>query len=462
VILPDAAADPEPLLGTIHLITVLSKLDVKETKIAGRAVSHLEEGPVRIAWWIEGKHIVLTVGTDKPEEVVKRLDSKDAPRLTATALFKRVRGFDKFETAARAFVDTAALVKFAGSRGKDVTKLLADLGLDGLKSVVFYSGFDGDAARSLAEIEAPGPRKGLLALGGNKPFRLSDVPALPEDVTGWSMANFNFTTLHDTTVTAAGDVMELVSPENRPNVKEVLKKADDLLGISIRDDLLAALGDRVVTYNSPAEGPLSLGQTFLIQVKDAKKLQAALDQAIKSLAAKTEADVTVVKKTYHGVDVREVHFQQQGFIFLPSYAIYKDWLVFGYYPQQVHGFILRADGKLPVWKPSTRVAGSLDRLPGEFGAVMYADPRPTLKQLLSIAPLIAGTINSFQKDFQLDVGSLPNAHEAASHLFPNVTVVTDDGTTIRVETRASLSLPFDANGLDLYAAFILFSFGVRF
>jgi hypothetical protein len=157
--------------------------------------------------------------------------------------------------------------------------------------------------------------------------------------------------------------------------------------------------------------------------------------------------------------MREVHVAQQGFFFVPSYVIYKDWLVIAPFPQQVQGFILRARGDLEAWKPSERVQKSLAELPKEFISISYDDPRPTVKEVLSIAPLIAGTANSFTPDSKFEVGSLPNAQEATEHLFPNVSVTSDDGKTLRLETRASLALPVDVTGLDTYVLFGLFTVG---
>ena len=53
-----------------------------------------------------------------------------------------------------------------------------------------------------------------------------------------------------------------------------------------------------------------------------------------------------------------------------------------------------------------------------------SDPRPTIKQLLTIAPIVAGLLHSFVPNSPIEVGALPNATEATRHLFPNVTVVT--------------------------------------
>src|SRR5206468_2878027 len=137
---------------------------VKTKKLEGRTVHSVNADPVQIAWWVEGRHAVFTAGTDAPEAVIKRLADKAQPRLTDHALFKKVQGFKEFETGARAFVDAAGLMKVARTRGKDVEKLLTDLGLDGLRGVTLWSGFDGPASRSVVEIDMPGPRKGLLAL----------------------------------------------------------------------------------------------------------------------------------------------------------------------------------------------------------------------------------------------------------------------------------------------------------
>lgn len=167
--------------------------------------------------------------------------------------------------------------------------------------------------------------------------------------------------------------------------------------------------------------------------------------------------MTLKKKSYHGVEMREVHVTQQGFIFVPSYAIYKGWLVVAPFPQQVQGYILRAKGDLAAWKPDQRVQKSLEELPKEFISVSYSDPRPSVKEVLSIAPLIGGTVNSFTPGSKFEVGSLPNAQEATQHLFPNVSVTTDDGKTLRLETRASLQLPFDVTGLDAYLLFGFFA-----
>mgnify|MGYP001202705801 CR=1 FL=1 len=151
LILPGLGEKPEPLFGALRLGIGLGNGKIKDEKIAGRTVASLDLSPIHVAWWAEGKHAVVAIGTDKPEAVVKNMTAKDRAPLSDSPLFKRVAGFDKFETSARSFVNVAAFVKLGAQRNKEVGKILEDLGLNGLRSLVMYSGFEGRAERGLVE-----------------------------------------------------------------------------------------------------------------------------------------------------------------------------------------------------------------------------------------------------------------------------------------------------------------------
>jgi hypothetical protein len=456
-VLPTGILQFDALAGALRLGAALGKVDVKERKISGRDVASLDLEGIFLTWWIEGKHVMLTLGTDAPDVAVRTIAEGKHPRLTEAPLYRRIKGFDKFETAARAYIDMASLVRLGLGRGGDVRKLLDDLGLEGLQSLVFYSGFDGRAERSLVEWDMAGSRKGVFSLVAGKPFGLSELPPLPPDVVSWSMSNFDLVALHDLGFKTAENVVRLIFPDQVAKVEEVRKQANVLLGISLRDDLFAAMGGRIVQYSSPAEGPFTLGQTFLFKVKDPAKLQGAIEQAVKNLAGLSGTTVKIKKRPYRGVDLRLVQLQVPGFPFVPTYAVTGDWLVVGFFPQQVEGFVARSKGVMPAWKPSPDVADSLQKLPREFISISYSDPRASLKTLLSIAPLIGGTIASTSPEMNFDVGSLPNAQEVTRHLFPNLSVTTDDGKTLRSESRNSLELGFDLSGIDTYTLFFLFA-----
>jgi hypothetical protein len=457
LIIPNAADQPKPLFGVVGISAGLSGVEAKDEKINGTDVRHVQIEEVFINCFAAGEHLLLTIGTDKPAESVTRAKAKDS-RLTSHPLFRRVSGFNQFETGARAFVDVASLVARAKSRGANVGKFLDDLGIEGLKDVVLYSGFDNDCDRGLIEAELPAERKGLVKMLVGQPFTLADAPPIPQDATSWSTTRFEVSSFYDVALATIENIVRLVSADDLPKVRELSKQADELLDVDLRNELFASLGDRFAMYSSPADGPFSLGQVFLFRVKDGPKLHGALNKAIKGLGRLSGMEINISKQEYHGADLRQISIRQQGFFFVPTFTVYKDWLAVSYFPQPVQGFVRRANGELPTWKPDERTEASLAKLPKEFVSVSVTDPRPTVRQVLSIGPLIAGLVKSFTPDLKLDVGSVPNTHEATRHLFPNVSVVTVKDNMLRVESRSSLDLPIDLSGIDTYGIFAILAF----
>ncbi len=465
LILPNVGEKAKPVLGSLRLIVNLAKGKIKEHKFGSRVVSHVsgpEDVPVHLSWWLENGHTIIHIGPHGPEKAMKRWDDKTRARLPENALYKRVKGFNQFTTSARAFVDVTPLIKLASTRGPEVAKLLDELGINGLKSLVMYSGFAGESERGLIEMEMPAPRRGVLGLFRGKTFKFSDVPALPPDVVSWSMVSLDAGTFYDVALQTAEAVTRVLSPDTVPLVKGIPTLVNTALGLDLRKDLLAALDDQAVGYTSPSEGPLTLGQVVLLKVKDADKVKESLELIIKAVARLSSLDIQLKKRTYRGVETREVRVRQQGFVFVPTYAIHKGWLCIAFFPQPVQGFIARSNGDMAAWKPSLKVRSLLDELPREVVSISYSDPRPTLTQVLSLGPIIGGAVRSFNPETNFEVGSIPNAQEVTRFLFPNVSVATVDNRFVRLESRASLPLPVDLAGIDTYGFFLLFSFARAF
>jgi hypothetical protein len=483
LILPGAGANAGPFFSAIRLYALANNLEVKAGTFAGRSVQYLDfsgvptpvatrkpvlgnrkaavkapaarPGAVYLAWWVEGTHAVLALGTQPPEALVHRLQEK-GPRLTDKPLFQRVRAFKEFETGIRGFIDAASLVQTAGGV-PFVSPILDAWGLRGFKSAVLHMGFDGEFTRTVAELEMQSPRKGILRAFGGKPFSLADLPPVPPDAQQFVMLNLNLPDVLD----AAGEALASL-PGGAAAFQEYLKAVNEALDVNVRTDLLGSLGQRAVVYSSPADGVL-FSQVALIEVKEPRKLTAGLDRALKSL--QIGGSIRVKKRSFRGTDIRQIYLKgATGFPYVPAVAVYKKWLVVAFSPQGVQGFILRATGELPAWKPEPQVEAALARLPKQFTLLSVSDPRPTVRQGLAIVPLAVSFASQVPGGGEpvLDVGTLPNTHLAVKHLFPNTMVWTDDGTRVRIDSRGSLELPFGFTGLDSYgilAVSLFFRFG---
>lgn len=440
----------------LRMAAALGKVSVKESKTDGRAVTEIDPkstAPVRIAWWPEGNHLVFTLGTADLSHTVG-LAARKRPSLLEHPLYKSLAGFKKYETAARGFVDLERVTKLAGIY-PPAGKLIDQLGLRTLKSVTAQFGFEGRQQRSTVVVNFAGPRQGIwAALASGKDLDLAQLPPIPPDVTGFQAVQVDFPAVYDAVLQAIAGISEAVAPEQKLAFPVLQAGVDQALGFDMKKDLLGTLGPTVLFYTSPAEGPLSLGFSVVIQVKDAAKLQESLSTLYRSLPAALGADISVKKQSFRGVDLQVLRFAQQGFFLLPTLAIHNDWLVLGLFPQNVQGFIMRNSGKYSAWKPSAQTEQTLAaaRKLAPNGRVLslgVSDPRPSFNQLCTVAPFVGGLANSFAPG-SFDVSKIPNAQSITEPLFPNVSMVVDDGDGIRMESYDSFSLPLNIASSDSF------------
>jgi hypothetical protein len=207
-------------------------------------------------------------------------------------------------------------------------------------------------------------------------------------------------------------------------------------------------------FQSPTEGLSVFGTVFCVSLKDPAKIKSVSDRINRGLEDIASAPIKVRKKMLRGVEIRELYSRGFGII-TPTYAFVDDWIVVALHPQAVQGFILRSKGELEKWKPDAATAARLAKLPADGCGLQFCRPESTAQNLCVVGPLIIGQLSLFNRFNQsesdydpIDVGLIPNGHEAAKHLFPNLTVTRDDGKSIRIEVNESLSVPGEFIGLE--------------
>lgn len=487
VMVPNVGDRAEALYGTLRLVARQTDAKLDAFEHAGRKGFRVEiprDGPIEpnLAWWTDGGHFVLYVGTRKPREIIDEMEAaKKTGGVTANALYKRAAGLGKFESVTRGYADTGALVgllkSLAGPFVPGLRERLDATGISNFKAVVFSSGFEGKESRALYELDAPGERKGIAKVLKKEPLGLADLPPLPSDVSRFSALRVDPAATYD----AALGLIEFASfkdqfgPEDgkKPIAQQIQdrkdflrREADKFLGITVADDLMPHLGDKLVIYQSPTEGLSVFGTVFCVSVKDAGKVWSATARIQGALENVANSPIKVKKRVVRGVETREFHSRGFGVV-VPTYAIVGDWLVVGGNPQLVQGMILRHKGELPKWKPDDATAKRLAGMEPGCG-LQFCDPRGTASNLCTIGPLflagvsnLAGRFGSGEEDFEpIDVGIIPNSHELTRHLFPNLTVTRDDGKTIRIEVNESFSLPLEVIGAEPAAFGLAITFGL--
>ena len=455
LVFPEGGRDESraAILGGVRLIGLLSKSKVKETKVDGRTtLSFPVEDSVTLHCWQESNHVVMTIGTEKPDHTLDLVRGK-RKSLDESPLWRNLKNFKEYETYAGGFVDIQKLLTLIGKELPIATAVTKSLGLDGLEHVSFHLGVEGKYQRStfLAGISK---RRGLLRMvETNSTVAWKDMPPLPPDAAVAIMSQFNWATGYEGLTEAITDVAQIFGQGD--TARQALKRLDQTLGFDVKGDLLGALDSKFVVYSSPSEGPLALGTTLAIRVKNRQKLQASLDRLGKTLSGALGADIELGRKPYEQGALYMLQANVRGNPFQPAIWINDDWAVFGLFPQSVQGFVARLKGGHRSWKIPANAkdvyAKALSTANGRrIAGVTISDPRPTTRQLLSIAPVATRLIGSFTGANGIDISVIPNSQMVTDKLVPNVTIVTDDGKTLRYDSHASLPMPLHMGGLELY------------
>jgi hypothetical protein len=452
LIAPNAPAKPFQELVDYMAQEAHAKVEVRT--IGTQAVRVIEAGPVRLVGRATDGHAVLQVTT---RSVAELLEAKDDTLLTSPQ-YKELTAFKEFPTHTRFFLDLPAVLKVVKTLPmKEIQAVLDVIGLDGVQSVRYWGGYDGLAQRDRLDVVTNGPRKGLLGLWNATPFTLKDLPALPPSLTGFTVGTLDGAKLYDTIWDAANLLTQTFEPQALPQLKQGLQEAERELGFNLHDDLLATFKGIYAAYAAENEGIFGLGGTIAVQVKDEKKLQATLEKLAALAKKASRQDVSITQKQYRSATLYELRVKAEGMIFAPTYTFHKGYFVVSLYPQAVTGYIARADGALPAWKPEPALQASLDKLPGKFVGLQMNDPRPSVQTLFTLLPLGTAAARGFVPGFDFDVSTIPNVQAVNQHLFPNIIVTTDDGKTIRDDRLTSMDLPPLDSPTGLFMAFGMLS-----
>jgi hypothetical protein len=459
------AAKLAPGLDQIAKAATNGQAEFQTKTIQGRKVtSTMVPGgpPIEIGWWTEGNHLVIAGGMNAIENAIAVATGK-TPNITTNPLWKKYRGKADFEVTFVGWADFGALRKKFGPMplpvpGADPTQppltanaVLKTLGLDTLGALAVQSGYKGRSMWSETTLEAPGPKRGLLALADQKAIKLTDLPPLPFSTNGFYAGSSDWSKMYDDIVKLAKDVSAFGPPGSGAQVDAAIASVPQLIGINPKKDLFDPLGNVVCVYGDTRQGSFGMGIGLVLKVDDPQTLRSTLNDLAGMAAEKIPADDLTIRRTKkHGRDI--ITFEIAGGAFNPSFAVDDDWLAIGLFPQTVEAFLLRLDDKLSVWKPSSSYRDGFAEMPKEFTSLTVSDPRKSYRTIMGWAPMLMGFMMSGAKqqgilaeDAQapVSVADLPPAEQVARPLFPNMLMTTVDDEGIHWTSRSSLpSIPF--------------------
>lgn len=450
------AHDAGPHVGVLDELAKSLPPDVsfQSMKIGKRLITKglIPDTPgVEISWWAEGEHVMLTIGIDASTAALAVVDGT-SPNFASTAHAKQLAAKVDYDRVALGWMNFAAIQKRFGDiplpgGEQTVGQVLKTIGLSSLNTVLLQSGYKGRSLWSTMDIDAPGPRTGLLGLSGQSTMTLADLPPLPVDNVGFYAQSVSLSTAYDEVLGLVRNIAKLGPPNSAEEVEGYLEQMPELLGCDLRNDFLAALGPVQCVYSDLNQAVFGADYALAVQVKDAVKLRATIGKLLDHAAEQIPPQFfTVIKRQRHGREL--ITLQIGGGSFNPTLTIDDKWLGLGLSSQSAESFAMRLSGDLPSWKPNAETMESLATVPNEFAAVSVGYPRQTIRGLVAAAPFLIGLAETGVNQaslfgaippIQLPKTSieLPPAELVVKPLFPNVSFAVIDEAGIHWTTRSS-------------------------
>jgi hypothetical protein len=484
-----------------HLVGLLAALDDEVTftnatagSLSYRTYKNPHENDVSLGYM--GNVFFCAIGTKTPGQLVAVTAAKSLKaNKKFAANFKVVDG-ENVQFAM--YVDVDAVQKNvekvleAGgpnppTKGKtweqELQRFAQALGVEKIASVAGTTRVVDRGMLTKVRLQTPAPHTGLLLPLAGKPLQDADLAGVPAD------ADFVLaTTLSaDALYTELRRVIKTLDEDADKDFARELGEVEDEFGVSLKKDILANLGDRCVLASAPSLGGFLTGTVLIVQVKDAKKLQAGiakLETAIRKKLTPPPPQPTGFTCPMHthlsipapgkcpmcGMDlmpadrlrrsrrgppasletvkvgrtqIRYVAFSTRDPIpFAPAWAIHKDKLYIAGWPQVIQTAI-ESPTRTPITQdPAFRKARA--KVGANASILLYANYPRIVRQVYNWGLLgwtAGANVLPQEMGIQARPDWLPALSKLEKYLWPQVGAVSADAKGITFEGYGSLPAP---------------------
>ncbi len=390
----------------------------------GKAQFHIipMAGPsARFQWAIIDGYLVLTVGERIPKLIVDGLNKGEG--ITTNPRFVHASGRVRVARPSfRSYIDINRCVKLATGLGAlQATPMLELLGVTGLEALATENGLEGDGFASRSVLTTTG-RKGIFSFIDDRGLTDSDLAIVPRDTAFATITRLSIPKLIEQSLRmfAKAQPREVAALE-----QHTLGPLRDLLGLDLRHDLIAHLGDTIALFDAQAnKGSMLNGMTLTISLADKDAFQPSFAKLMKRLTelapkkipsqrGRLRRNIFLESLEYRG---RQIHFLNaigEMLPIAPAWAVTDTHLVIGLFPQNIKSVIDRDLSATPSIAPV---------LKDELGPQVISLSLTDLPQLLPVVYPWLQTggqmllTQAQRQGFDLNISALPRLAAIATHL----------------------------------------------
>jgi prepilin-type processing-associated H-X9-DG protein len=425
---PDAAALADAARKLIGGLAGDTPIEQRAVRGVSFESVPLPDTPTRVLWGVHGNYFLLTLSDAAADKVLDCIKNQ-AANLAAAPEFTFDRG--KVQSQADkphvcAYVDVQRVItrgkaiatQIMGELPPIVDQALTELGLTAIRSKYLHIEQQDGGQRMVAFAHVDGPRRGLLKFWDQKPLTEDDLKIVPKDAYWAEVGNLDLVGLWE----EARRVFTALAPDQVAMLDGPLAMSTQMLGFSITDDLLPALGDTWAVFDAPAHGGIVLtGTVLVVDVKDAEALRGMLARIVQftaPLARDGEATLKLCQTKHGEHDIQYLLFGGVPSPVAPAWGFADNRWVFGLFPQTVATALRQVD-------PKTRGESLLDnpdfksartKLPKDVQGVGYFDSKYFVRLFYPLLNLLRTTGVSMlaKHGVEIDLALMPPLPETAA------------------------------------------------
>ncbi len=399
-----------------------------------------------------GDVLVATTRKATMESIGSNLKTGAAEPLSKSPLFQKARSraeLPRDGAGILAYANVPGILDvIARHEGKPEEKLFEGLGLRSLTYVAGAVVPEGDRVRESFHIGVSGERKGLAKLFSLK-GAAPDFTNAPAGALEFASLSVDLADLWDTAI----GVFEVLDEYERQGIVEGIRRFEREAGISIKDDLIPALGPRMYgSMTFPPEGLIPDGVT-VYEIKD----QERLDKCLRAIAKNLQAEWAAIE--HQGKKIEYLRFHQGSTdeirgVLGSVYFVRTDTRLIATgvasllsgtgagSPNALKRFFGRGGG--PTLADVPEVKAWVGGKTGGASAVLYEDLERGFNILYNTVAPIAGVLGGAAgtAGLPIDLVDLPLGETLAKSFSKTITFIEsdDDGLAIRSVSGSGLTL----------------------
>jgi len=327
-------------------------------------------------------------------------------------------------------------------------KVIAALGLDKATALAGTTRIVDKSLYSKAKLFSPAPHTGVLALFEGKALTKDDLAVLPADADFAAMMRIDSSVV----MTQTRAVLQKLDAKMAKEMDDGLADMREKTGVDLEKDILASLGDTWTVTTAPSQGGSLTGLSASVTVKDAKKLQEAMDKLEAFYKQRSTRPQENDGRQYHfhmrqpelamaKFGDMDVHYMKLPRMpIAPAWGMYKDRLYIALWPQVVAS-TARATGEKPgaLTDDKAFMAG-IGHFSDKPMAVTYTNLPQLVKQFYGFLMLgwTMGSMELQHEGINVSPADLPTIGQIEKYLGPSMSAISCDKDGLTFEGYSSV------------------------